>query len=95
MSTGSERMSTEKTKTEHVVPEKRFPVLKNSFGFKNRTEKDGGILAGKWIFRRLSGWIFGEIFCKNRVEHRLSTKEPVLLRSVLKLKDRKTGYSIM
>lgn len=88
-------MSTKKTKAEHVVPEKRFPVLRNPFGFKNRTEKDGEILAGKWIFLRLSGWIFGEIFCKNRVEHRLSTKEPALLCSVLKLKDRKTGRNIM
>lgn len=88
-------MSTEKTKAEHAVPENRFPVLKNPFGFKNRTKKDGEILAGKWIFRRLSGWIFGNEFYKNGAEHCLSTKEPALLRSVLKLKDRKTGYSIM
>jgi len=95
MSTGSGEMSTKKTKTEHVVPKKRFPVLKNPFGFKNRTEKDGGILAGKWFFRRLSGLIFGDEFYKNGAEHRLSTKEPALLRSVLKLTDRKTGYHIM
>jgi len=62
-------MSTKKTKAEHVVPENRFPVLKNPFGFKKRTEKDGGF----WSENGFSGGFPGGFLVMNFIKTALST----------------------